>query len=252
MDGFNLQGRFFAFGCSFTASHDRPTWADIVGQHFAYYQNWARGGMGNLFIFNQLIECNLRNTFNPNDTVMIMWSSLSREDRYVKDQQGWVGHGSVYNHKPSAWLRENACDRGYLIRDLALIAAAKDLLEKWQVNYRFFSMLPVTVTSEMTSFNCTDDNRDVLALYKNVISTIKPSVYEVVFNSQHWNLKQSDFGAWIDPEKTVRDSHPDPKETLYYLSQVLPEFKLPQDTIDWVNNFKFGDIAPQHYLVDRL
>jgi hypothetical protein len=32
----------------------------------------------------------------------------------------------------------------------------------------------------------------------------------------------------------------------------LPELNIGQDTIDYVNDFKYGDIAPQFYLVDRL
>lgn len=33
--------RLFTFGCSFTKFF-WPTWADILGQEFDYYENWGR------------------------------------------------------------------------------------------------------------------------------------------------------------------------------------------------------------------
>jgi len=248
---YNYSGRFFAFGCSFTASHDRPTWSDLVGREFNSYQNWARGGMGNQFIFNQLIEANLRNKFTPDDTVMIMWTSITREDRYLKQKDGWVGHGSVYNTQTIEWVRENACERGYLLRDLAVIYAAKELLDHWGVKYEFLSMMPLVNPTEIHEYKKIDrENRDIIELYRSTLGMIKPSVFEIVFKSQNWNEKHSDFGANVG--NGIRDPHPDPKEALEYIRYVLPNLQLSQQTIDYANNFKLGDRAPQYYLVKRL
>jgi len=247
---YNYSGRFFAFGCSFTASHNRPTWADLIGREFSEYQNWARGGMGNQFIFNQLIEANLRNKFTSDDTVMIMWSSITREDRYLKQKDGWFGQGSVYNTKSSDWLQENACDRGYLLRDLAVIEAAKDLLTYWNVAYKFLAMMPlVTPTESFSNKHIGNENQDIIKLYKQTLSSIKPSVFEVIYKSRDWNYRPSTFDK---PVNGVRDPHPDPKESLEYIQTVLPDLNLSQDTIDYASNFKLGDPAPQYYLVDRF
>ena len=75
--------RLYTFGCSFT-QYFWPTWADILGQEFDYYENWGKLGGGNQFIFNSIIECSLRNKLTPNDTVAIMWTNVTREDRYIK------------------------------------------------------------------------------------------------------------------------------------------------------------------------
>ena len=247
---YNYNGRFFAFGCSFTASHNRPTWADIVGRQFTEYQNWARGGMGNQFIFNQLIEANLRNKFTKDDTVIIMWSSITREDRYSTNLDGWYGRGNIYysDDYPREWIRKFACIRGYLLRDLAVISAARDILEQWGVNYKFLAMMPIGLAESTPQINSND--KDIFNLYKNVLSNIKPSVYEVIFKSQDWQLTKSDFGALNDHGE--RDCHPDPREGLLYIQTVLPELVLDQSTIDYVNNFKLGDVAPQFYLVNRF
>lgn len=246
----NYNGRFFAFGCSFTASGTRPTWADIVGRHFNEYQNWGRGGMGNQFIFNQLIECNHRNKFTNDDTVMIMWSSITREDRYIKEKSGWFGKGNIYwsADYPQDFIKNFTCERGYLIRDLAVIAAAKQLLKHWRVNYEMFAMMPIGLAESVNQHD--SNNQDVYDLYKDVLADLKPSVYEVIFNSSNWNDKQSDFGAYVAPG--IRDSHPDPKESLEYVSQVLPELEIRTDIVEWVENFKLGDYNPEYFHVQRF
>ena len=232
--------RFFAFGCSFTNNASTLTWADIIGCDFDVYQNWARGGAGNQFIFNSLIECNTRHKFTSDDTVIIMWTSVSREDRYVKDK--WIGNGSVYNGNlhSEEWVREFACERGYLIRDLASISAASDLLKVWGVNYKFLSILPIVNPNELKeSIKNDDNNNDITNLYSDVIQEISPSVYEVIFNSKNWNEKKSNFGKFL--ADGVRDPHPDPVEALEYVQRIIPEVTISQETIDYVLNFKLGD-----------
>ena len=184
---YNYSGRFFAFGCSFTTNNSRPTWADIVGAQFSEYQNWARGGSGNQYIFNSLIECNQRNKFTKDDTAMIMWSSTTREDRYVKHRNGWISNGNIYrqNIYPEDWVKQFACERGYLIRDLAVIAAACDLLRAWGVNYKMMSMMPIHMLEALDDVTLTE-NHDVINLYKPALDEIAPSVYEVIFNSENW------------------------------------------------------------------
>jgi hypothetical protein len=240
--------RFFAFGCSFTASHDRPTWADIIGREFDFYENYARGGSGNQYIFNQLIECNTRRKFTPDDTVIIMWTSITREDRYVKNLQGWHGQGNIFwsQEYPQEWIKKFACERGYLIRDLATITAARDLLKHWGVKYKFLAMMPIGTGEHKEKAS---GDQDVFDLYKDTLAEIKPSVFEVIFNSENWNKKHSDF---LYVENGIRDPHPDPKESLEYVQKVIPEIALSQSTIDYVNTFKLGDQAPQFYLVERL
>lgn len=233
--------RFFAFGCSFTISDTRPTWADIIGREFDVYQNWAKRGAGNQFIFNSLIECNTRNKFTSDDTIIIMWTSISREDRYVNET--WVSDGNIYlsNVYDKSWVQRFACERGYLIRDLAFISAASDLLKAWGVNYKFLSILPIVNPSELhESIKNNDNNNDIINLYSDVLQEIKPSVYEVIFNSENWNEKKSNFGLFV--AEGVRDPHPDPVEALEYVQRIIPEIQLSQETIDYVLNFKLGDL----------
>ena len=139
--------RLFTFGCSFTQYWRWPTWADALGQEFEKFQNWGLCGAGNSYILWSLIECNQRNQLGPDDEVWIMWTNTSREDHYVKDR--WLEGGNVYwsagSELPAEYVKKFACERGYLIRDMANMAAARQLLDHWGCKYRFLSMVPFTV-----------------------------------------------------------------------------------------------------------
>ena len=112
--------RLFTFGCSFTNYH-WPTYADILGTQFDAFFNWGRSGAGNLFIFNSLMEAHKRNKLTKDDVVCVMWSSISREDRYVG--KNWLLAGSMYSQKvyDQEFVKKFSDPNGYLIRDLAQI-----------------------------------------------------------------------------------------------------------------------------------
>ena len=119
---------FFAFGCSFT-SYYWPTWADIFGKEFEYFENWGQSGGGNQFIFNSLMECVVKNKISKDDTVIIMWTNISREDRYVNHK--WITPGNIFNQSTYTqdFIKEFADIRGYLIRDLNTIFATQNILK---------------------------------------------------------------------------------------------------------------------------
>jgi len=119
--------RLFTFGCSFT-NYDWPTWADLLLTQVPG-QNWGQCGMGNKFIFESLIECNVTNKITKDDTVIIMWSSWHREDRYI---QGWKGRGNVYNSEPfydKQFIQKYWDDKGGILHSMNWMAAAIQLLE---------------------------------------------------------------------------------------------------------------------------
>jgi hypothetical protein len=268
---FNYQGRLFTFGCSMVKYH-WPTWADILGRKFSYYENWGKCATGNQYIFNSLVECYTRNKFSKNDTVIIMWATVSREDRY---NNGWNGVGNVYSNEIDYGTNNTPSfdDRGYLIRDLAVISAAKSLLETAGVNYYFLSTVPIV--NKNVSLNIAD----VLELYKDTIAIIKPSIYEIIFNFDWYsrptgpNINTFPNESYINQfiKKTIattrslnklsifsirsnktkdkilhtlsnvksflfepRDFHPTPLEHLEYLQTVFPNIIIDADIKQWV------------------
>jgi hypothetical protein len=199
--------RLFTFGCSFT-NYRWSTWADCLAPEFDYFENWGQSGGGNHFIFNSIMECDQRHNFTANDTVIVCWTSTQRDDRYVQNK--WHTLGNVFNcpiYDPK-YIKEYVEERGYLIRDLAFIKAAKTLLESRPgLTWKFLSMIEP---------NHTEDTDDVTQLYQNVVDSIAPSYYTVLFKN-----------GWPDREG---DPHPSPEEHLAYLDAVLPGWVTKQST----------------------
>lgn len=92
--------RFFAFGCSYTA-YTAFTYADFLGHQFEEYHNLGDAGSGNHYIFHTFIKALHHFDFNPNDTVVVQWSSLLREDRYpgnIEQPMEYPSAGQVDNN----------------------------------------------------------------------------------------------------------------------------------------------------------
>lgn len=216
------KNRLFTFGCSFT-QYFWPTWADILGQEFEHFENWGKLGGGNQFIFNSLIECMVRNKLNKDDTVIIMWTNVTREDRYIN--YSWETHGNVYTtqfYSPE-FLHRYFDIRGCLIRDLAVIEATKKILELSNINHIFLSMVPITNIDQYT-VKTLDESDDILFLYKDTIKCIRASIFEKVF----------DFN-WCKNKHPNEDLHPTPLEHLDYLDKILPELPISNSTRKWVS-----------------
>ena len=126
------------------------------------------------------MECHARNVIQPQDTVIIMWTSAAREDRWCHGD--WLTPGNIYSQHdyPESWVREFADDRWYLMRDLATISATREILEHWGCRWIFTSMMPLTDISENDDHN-TNNHREVADLYRSVLGSIRPSVLESVF-----------------------------------------------------------------------
>ena len=265
--------RLFTFGCSFT-EYKWPTWADILGREFDYFENWGRCGAGNSFILYSLSECIKRNKISKHDTVIIMWSSIAREDRWVKT---WITPGSIYtqNEYDENFVKKYANPTGYLIRDLAIISSTKQVLDSIGCSWQFLSMVPLNYyyDDSVDEFDSESIiNKNVLKLYKDEVLSIKPSVYELVFNNdwysrplespegfeaeynifrgQDWptwqNFKANIFGNIPDKikaeikdrffKKSIRmDIHPTPQEHLLYLD--LLQFEISAETRVWINEY---------------
>jgi hypothetical protein len=215
--------RFFAYGCSFTR-YGWPTWADIIGRQFSEYYNYGRPGAGNHYIFNCLMETDQYHTINKNDLVIIQWSCSSREDRYHK--KSWQTLGGVANFfKDKKEFQKYFDFRGFVIRDLAMIKAAKKFLEHIGCEYYFISMVPIVTNNmyaDLKGVSIADNTQDVADIYKDIVDSIKVDFQTV--------LGDYNFIRPIRLEDIkISDSHPLPSEHYKYLSKVLPQFATETD-----------------------
>lgn len=265
--------RLFTFGCSFTNSI-RPTWADIVARQYKEFQNWGQAGAGNSFIFYSLMECNKRNSINKDDVVMIMWSSIGREDRYVNGE--WLTPGSIYNQTDydANFVEKFTDPTGYLMRDAAHLSGAKAMLDAIGCKYYFFSIVPFNVPDD-NIFNIFSTDHKIEKLYSQEFASVRPSVYETIFDcdwysrvgpkepeklKSEYEIKRG--GEWPTWEQFIAqdfsevpqhiineiniehnfsnrylrryDTHPVATEYMEYLIKQLPEVELTRQTQDWV------------------
>ena len=265
--------RFFAFGCSFT-NYQWPTWADIIGNTIPHYENWGKGGAGNQFIFNSIIECNRRNKINQDDLVIVMWTSCSREDRYVDNS--WLVAATENREKiyGKDWAKRFANQgKGLMIRDFATIDATQQLLDTFKCDWVNLNGLPLIrfdvnqaekdIKSGITTLedieqrwttqqsrlsqniDCWDEylaDKEVVELYKNIFSNIK----EPLLNRILKNKQRPNFG----------DMHPKPSESFNYINDVLPNnLQVTEFVSYWelqVDNIKTKDKMPIEFVRNSI
>lgn len=260
--------KLFTFGCSFT-KYRWSTWADIVSDSFLKYENLGHGGAGNTYIFNKIMQTIASGEISNKDTVIVMWSSVDRDDRFFNDM--WHLPGSIYNQDIYGEEFMRTVDpEGFFIRDCANIAGAYHALESIGCTFKFLSMTSVWTGSKKYK-----------RLYKKYLEYIRPSTHKILFNSD-WNSRNHDLVGntsgystiagdnWPTIENwcsgninlsddilleildklgarsiqdiinnklwCIRDIHPTPIMHLEYVQKVLPEYPISSKTIWKIEN----------------
>lgn len=218
--------RFFAFGCSFTEFR-WPTWADLISREIPESYNYGKSGGGNAFMFYSLMEAHARHNIGPDDLVIIFWTNVTREDRYTNH---WLTPGNIYSQPvySQEFIDKFVTIRGCLIRDAAVIHAAKQSLEHFGCDHAFLSMVPL---------NDTEDNDDVCDVFKESLAFIKPSIYEIEYNFDWYsrgNAKASYTAPGSKKAYVFDDAHALPNIHLSYVEKTLG-IKFSDSTIEYAN-----------------
>lgn len=208
MIDFTKYKRFFAFGCSYT-SYIWPTWADLISKEMphAEFYNLGKTGAGNLCISSRVAEANNRFKFINTDLVMVMFSSYTREDRWVEYE--WLTRGNVYvnNVYSSDWVRKFADERGYMIRDASLIDLTTRYLQALPCDSRMMLSVPFKTNSDSPNHDSTAPN-DILSVYKDTFEEMSPSLFEL------------ELVGWTTDYKKFKDGHPSPIIYHNYLEKI--------------------------------
>jgi len=248
--------RLFTIGCSFT-HWMWPTWADIIAKEYPdlEYHNFGVPGCGNDYIFIMLNQLTNKYNLGDGDLVMIMWSSfhrLSAYDTYREKQST-----AILNNKPATdiikctWNWKNGgdliaeserlehttwCDRGYLIRNYALIDTVSTVME--QSAYTGAQMLSVGPFEQLifdtTGVTGGTPSDDVHELYSQVVNKCLPgpSLYEFL-DYKHNNIVWGSVANGPGEAFPSTDYHPFSSQYYAYL-QVLG-IKLSPSTLTWCN-----------------
>jgi hypothetical protein len=237
-------GRLFTFGCSLT-NYYWPTWADILGRG-RDYQNWGLPGLGNMGIFLQVIEAGYKHNIGPDDQVVIMWSYLGREDRYVKDR--WIAPGNLIREYDADWIEKYFCEKGSLIKELGCMAATIHVLNNWGCKWKFLSVSDLIGTSVCDTDSDIDDliiafkeknleffqkkniDKNVIETYFDVFNSLtQPSLYNFLFKT---------YGTITPIKLNYKDSHPTPKVFLEFVKKTFPEYTIDNDCSQWIKDWE--------------
>lgn len=207
--------RVFAFGCSFT-KYIYPTWANIIHYQIpnSEFYNFGKPGMGNLAISCRIAEANTRFKFNETDLVMVMYSTMYREDRWHDGT--WQAHGNVFSQSyyDKSFVKNYVDPVGCLIRDLSLI----DLSSTYVKSLPCDSLLLRASTLED---ECPDDNRNtdmfdyIKQTYSNIWDIFPTSLYE--------SIAPNGWGIGIPRivgDDMFDDNHPTPIKYYTYLKNI--------------------------------
>lgn len=233
---FKKYKRFFAFGCSFTDYH-WPTWANIISQEIPDSTIFGKSGAGNSFIYQSLVEAHIRYKLNKDDLIMIMFSNVTREDRFIHNRGGWITPGNLFHQSEydEHFMKTSFCHHGYLMRDLNLIHGCKTLLNSVGCDYELMSIVPFD-SLKSDGLKMTEIDY-LLEYHTDTLSQIKPSVFETIFQND-WNtrLPRPKYKVCWSDELFV-DNHPTPLEHFEYLNLMFPNTAFSQSTIDYVNKY---------------
>jgi hypothetical protein len=266
----NTNGRLFTFGCSIT-QYDWPTWADIAGNKFAYFENWGEAGAGNHFIFNSIIECDIKNKLTPNDTVAIMWSSPARHDYFSGNRWGHAHHVFNTDNKIAP------CPDGYWLTTFSYIYAVDQLLKNRSIPYVMSSWMDYTAVDSKFHLmfdslmlkiqfiklsgqshrvpKIADIDKLMQILYTALSGPDWPSLEEIKQNQYSTTpaIQKEIENFWRDLKNdkrvsitsTTLDPHPLPGEHLIIAKKIFPNLDLNQDTEEWIlslhNKLKNGE-----------
>ena len=247
-----MSKRVFAFGCSFT-EYQWPTWADVIGnslhqQGYEYY-NFGNSGSGNYYILNSLYWADKKYKFTDDDILLVLWSSWSREDRYLMDYHWdpelrgqWTKEGNILTSVYSSynfteeflryWSLEND-----IIKNISSIDIARKLF-----NIDFEDSIPAWEQAPQL-----DENRPSEDLPEAIYQMfIKKSVeaqtdgpWEQVYNK--YNFKTE----W-KPEPYIdivaqHDGHPVPMAHMDYVKIALPTIRdletVTEETEKYIKSF---------------
>jgi hypothetical protein len=258
-----------------------PTWADIIGRSFADFQNWGRPGAGNNYILNAINRCHLQNKLGPTDTVIILWTGLSRIDYYQINEWSHL-HNQYYDldHSDSPV----SCPEGYQWLSFAWMASAQHILENLKVRYKMLSWQPIDtdtdpyrlykpVIEKITSAPMPSNTppyplhpqykRSAQSLYQRCAGKDWPELEKVLDLSykdlglDNFIVKELDrFIEMLEKDKTLnskvykeQDLHPSPAKHLEWAQKYFPEFTISESTITWIQEMDYmvGQSLPYNF-----
>ena len=212
--------RLFTFGCSLTY-YLWPTWADLIGSSYDEYYNMAWYGRGNQYIMHTVYEADSLKQFTPEDTVMVMLTSFTRNDAYIDG--AWTHRGSIFNPENARlyteeWVKNFWSPEQGLMNTWLAAKSIKTLLDARGCKYEIMLGLPSTIQGlEFFNQAITAADSTFVAELESML-TVKTSLRDYC---EH-KYKQSEY-YYFQAEKFY-DVHPTVRMQADFIRDCLPEY----------------------------
>lgn len=223
--------RIFAFGCSYTR-HIYATYADIIASQYpnATFINLGQSGSGNQLLLSRLSQTHRILNINEDDLVIIMYPSVTREDRWLPTGT-WHTAGNIFHHKSSRNVTFNAFKfyksygsfLHYLIRDFAIIDMVENFLQNLTCDKILLTSTPLILGEELNDGSLVlieDDNikhyNKLLKTYKDLLESY-PIDYQTFFKVTYLN---NGIPVGVKAGDDF-DAHPSPIQALGYLKTIM-------------------------------
>lgn len=227
----NKPKRLFTFGCSFT-SYGWATWANILAYELDVpFYNFGRSGAGNYYIANQISQADEIFNFTKDDLVIVCWTNVSREDRYIDNK--WQTPGNIYTQDTynKQFVKYLADETHFVMRDFTMIKLVDALLSH-KTQHHHLQMLDLT-NSDGSKINYLKDT------FSSMLNKLQPSFYDVLWNGDIQNKVKKDHKII---HKSFNDGHPIIAEHFEYLEKIFDysfsdntRLKVEQTNKDWIN-----------------
>lgn len=212
----------YTFGCSFT-QYGWPTWADIAGQSFDKHVNYGFRGCGNEYILLALTELLHTTKIDPDDEIIIMWSSVTRLDIYRDGH--WCLRGNVYNSDLTKTdvLKYESDDVGFYYKSIGYILTACRLLSATNVKWRIAFAFPL-LFKEYTQEDLSPEIIRFASYYNTCIDQYAGHVVANPLFGHVSNYGREELAkAYVFNGKPSTDLHPTPAMHLRYLNAEFPD-----------------------------
>lgn len=212
--------RLFTFGCSLTY-YLYHTWADLIGSNYDEYYNSAWYGRGNQYIMHTVYEADSLKQFTPDDTVMVMLTSFTRNDAYIDG--AWTHRGSIFNPENAnlyteEWVKNFWSPEQGLMNTWLAAKSIKALLDQRGCKYEIMLGLPSTIQGlEFFNKAITAADSTFVAELESIL-TVKTSLREYCEHT----YKQKDY--YYFKEEQFWDVHPTTKMHADFIAKYLPAY----------------------------
>lgn len=228
--------RLFTFGCSFT-NYYWATWSNILAMYLQpdEYYNFGRMGASNYYISNMIDQADSIYNFGNDDLVVVCWSCLPREDRFVDKR--W---NEIFNLARGKELAKITSPEDFILRDLHEIKLVNAFLEN-KTNVIMFSM--TDLNSKVDEFLEHKIKKHIQNLYSDTLDKVSFGMTEQIYT--HWMDKTENDRKLLGYDHYY-DGHPSPFEHYKFLTHLL-DHDLDSDSVitvygiqdEWIKILKY-------------